>query len=263
MRAEPSPVPVWVPPLLALQFLTRLPVPFLDRLSADAAREGLRAAVVWFPLAGALIGAITALAILVGAQVWPLWLAVLVALAFEAWLTGAFHEDAVADFCDALGGGHDAESTLRILKDSRIGSFGAVGLVLAVALRAGGTAALPLPLLAAGVVAAATFGRLLIVAAMVTIPPPPAAPGPGLAKDVAGTIRPRALLPAMLLALPGLAAIAALAPERLAVATGLALIFLLWLRRLLLRRIGGATGDCLGFAAYSGQLILLLVLAAR
>ncbi len=253
--------PAWAPPLLAVQFLTRLPVPWLGRLSAEAARAGLRRSVVWFPPVGALIGSISALAILLGQQFWPLWLAVLVALGLEAWLTGGFHEDAVADFCDALGGGHNTESTLRILKDSRIGSFGAVGLLLALALRAGATTALPPPLLAAGVVAAATFGRLMIVAAMVAIPPPPAAAG--LAKDVAGTIRPIMLLPALLLALPGLAAVAALAPVRLALALGLALLFLWWLRRLLLRRIGGATGDCLGFAAYAGQLILLLALAAQ
>ena len=253
--------PAWAPPLLAVQFLTRLPVPWLDRLSAEAARDGLRRSVIWFPLVGTMVGGITALLILAGAKLWPLWLAILVALAIEARLTGAFHEDAVADFCDALGGGHDAESTLRILKDSRIGSFGAVGLLLALALRAGATTALPPPLLAAGVVAAATFARLMIVAAMVAIPPPPGAAG--LARDVAGTIRPIMLPPALLLALPGLAAVGALAPFRLALALGLALLFLWWLQRLLLRRIGGATGDCLGFAAYAAQILLLLVLAAR
>lgn len=261
MDASPPATPAWAPPMLALQFLTRLPMPWLDRLNGDQAREGLRRSVVWFPLVGALVGATTALAIAGGAHLWPLWIAVLVGLALEAWLTGAFHEDAVADFCDALGGGQDPESTLRILKDSRIGSFGAVGLILALALRAGSTSALPVPLLVAGVVAAATFGRLLIVAAMVAIPPPRAAQG--LARDVAGSIRPHVLLPALLLALPGLAPLAMLAPARLALAVGLAGLFLWWLRRLLLRRIGGATGDCLGFAAYAGQLIVLLVLAAQ
>ena len=97
--------PTWAAPLLALQFLTRVPTPALSRLSAEQVRVGMGRAVAWFPLVGALVGVVTAGVLLLMDELWPRWIAVLIALIVEARLTGAFHEDAVADFCDGVGGG--------------------------------------------------------------------------------------------------------------------------------------------------------------
>jgi len=252
--------PGWAPPLLALQFLTRLPAPATARLTPDQVRIGLAHAVGWFPLAGMLVGIVTASVVLLADQLWPRPVAVLLGLIVEARLTGAFHEDAVADFCDGFGGGHNAETTLLILRDSRIGSYGALGLLLAVGLRAALMLALPAPLLWIVIVAAATFGRLLVVAAMALIPPIPARVG--LSRDIAATVGPRRLLFAALLATPALLALALQAPLVPIAALVAAGPFLLWFRRLLLTRIGGSTGDCLGFSAYAGQLLLLLAATA-
>src|SRR5690242_12564290 len=88
--------------LAAVQFLTRVPVPGgMNRPGAD--RGLLRAAVVYFPLVGGLIGATTGGVAWAAGHVWPPLVAALVALAVEAVLTGAFHEDAVADCCDGFG----------------------------------------------------------------------------------------------------------------------------------------------------------------
>ncbi|WP_419815715.1 adenosylcobinamide-GDP ribazoletransferase [Glacieibacterium sp.] len=256
--------PAWAPPLLAVQFLTRLPVPGTASLSPTVVHVGLGRAVAWFPLVGALVGAITAGIALAGHQLWPAFVAVPLALALEARLTGAFHEDAVADFCDAFGGGHAPDDVRRIMKDSRIGSYGALGLVLALLLRAALMIALlsSLPPVAAGVaiIASATFGRLLAVGVMTVVPP---AASPGLARDVAANVGWPTLMFACVTALPGLLAYGLAAPTRLAITVALAAVFVAWFRRLLLRRIGGSTGDCLGFAAYVGQLLLLLAAAAR
>ncbi|WP_243395595.1 adenosylcobinamide-GDP ribazoletransferase [Sphingomonas oleivorans] len=253
--------PAWAPPLLALQFLTRMPVPGLGGLSGEAVRIGLGRAVGWFPLAGALIGGVTASVLVVADAFWPRLVAVLLALLAEAWLTGAFHEDAVADFCDAFGGGRDAEAIRRIMKDSRIGSHGALGLMLGVGLRAALLVALPSVLLVPALLGSATFGRLLVVAAMAAVAPAPAREG--LAKDVAAAVGARQLALALLAALPGLLPLLLLAPGRLLLACGGGTLFLAWFRSLLRRSIGGSTGDCLGFSAYVGQLILLLAIAAR
>ncbi len=252
--------PWWAPPLLALQFLTRLPVPDTQNLSAATVQSGLVRAVGWFPLVGALIGAITASVAILAAMLWPVPVAVLLALAIEARLTGAFHEDAVADFCDAFGGGQSADDTRRIMKDSRIGSYGAVGLILALALRA----ALLITVLEAFepaaaviiIIASATFGRLLAVAVMAAVAPAPT--GTGLARDIASGVGPGLLAVAVLTAIPGLLPFALLAPLAVLAAAAAGLAFILWFRALLIRRIGGSTGDCLGFAAYVGQLLLLL-----
>lgn len=264
MNPAPSPVPPWAPPLLALQFLTRVPVPLLDRLEGPQVQAGLVRAVGWFPLVGTLIGTVTAAAVLGLAQFLPLAVSVILALMIEARLTGAFHEDAVADFCDALGGGYTVEDVRRIMKDSRIGSYGALGLGLAVALRTVLLMSLPVaddPLLTgAAIVASACFARALVVAAMALIAPAPA--GTGLAKDIGSAVSARTILMGVVTAFPALAIFAFLDAGTLLLAGLAAGVFLIWLRGLLLRRIGGSTGDCLGFAAYAGQLILLLAVAA-
>jgi adenosylcobinamide-GDP ribazoletransferase len=258
--STPSPrVPQWAPPLLAVQFLTRVPVPLLDRLEGPVVHAGLVKAVGWFPLVGAMVGGFTAALVLGLAQIVPVAVAVIIALIAEARLTGAFHEDAVADFCDAFGGGYTADDVRRIMKDSRVGSYGALGLGLAVALRAALLISLPVtgqPLLAAAaIVASACFARLVVVAAMAFIPPVPS--GTGLAKDIGGGVNAQTLVAGTLTALPALTVLAVLEWQSLLGAAILAGVFLLWLRRMLIRRIGGSTGDCLGFAAYAGQLFLL------
>lgn len=252
--------PAWLPPLLAIQFLTRLPVPALAGLSGQQARAGLQRAVVWFPLVGTLVGAATAATLLLAEQIWPRMVAVILALIVEARLTGAFHEDAVADFCDALGGGRDETHVRQIMKDSRIGSFGALGLMLGVGLRAALMVSLSAPLLVAALIAAATFGRLFMVIVMAAIAPSPM--HEGLAKSVGAGVRARDVALASLVALPGLSPFAVHAPTAMLFASVAAVLFLFWFKALLARRVGGSTGDCIGFAAYAGQLILFLSAAA-
>ncbi len=253
-------MPVWAPPLLAVQFLTRLPVPPLARLSPEQAKAGLHRAIAWLPLAGTLVGLITAGTYAAALLAWSRPVAAFLALAVEAWLTGAFHEDAVADFCDAFGGSASGEEARRILKDSRVGSYGALGLVLLVGLRAAAMAALPARLAVAAIVGAATMGRLWAVCLLALCPP--ALVGPGLAKDLGGLPRGGAML-AMLLALPGLAVMTLGKPPAVLASLVLGAVALPGLAGFLRRRIGGSTGDCLGFAAYLGQLTLLLAASAR
>jgi adenosylcobinamide-GDP ribazoletransferase len=252
--------PAWAPPLLAVQFLTRVPVPALSRLSEEAARIGLGRAVAWFPLIGALVGTATAATMLLADQLWPRLVAVILALIVEARLTGAFHEDAVADFCDGIGGGRDPAHTREIMKDSRVGSFGVLGLTLGLGLRAALMYSLDAAHAALAIIAAATFGRLLAVITMVITPSVPGASGMG--KSVSASIRNRDVALAFLTSLPGLLPFAFGAPPALLYTAIAGFIFLLWFRALLIRRVGGSTGDCLGFAAYAGQLLLLMAAAA-
>ena len=252
--------PRWAPPLLAVQFLTRLPVPWLDRLTPDQARDGLARATGWLPLVGGAIGLVTAVIFAAARLVWPPIVAAIVAIGIEAWWTGAFHEDAVADFCDGFGGsGRSAADIRRIMKDSRIGSYGALGVGLAVALRIATTAVLQPGLAIAAIVAAATFGRLCAVLVLALAPPAPT--GEGLVKDIGGTPR-GTWWTALLLAIPGMLAFALVRPFATLGAIAATGLSLTWLARNLRRRIGGSTGDCLGFAAYMGQLAMLLAATA-
>jgi adenosylcobinamide-GDP ribazoletransferase len=249
----------WTAPLLAVQILTRIPVPWTSRLSPAQARGARERAAGWIPLVGTLIGIFTAVVFAAATLLWPPLVAALLALAAEALLTGAFHEDAVADFCDAFGGGENRDEVRRILKDSRIGSYGALGLILAVALRAAAIAAVPPTVAFAAIVGSATLGRLSAVI-LTGLTPPASAEGLGASL---GTLSRTTLILAILLACPGLAGIIWALPLHAAAALGGDILFLLGLRRYLLRRIGGYSGDCLGFAAYAGQLLLLLACAGK
>jgi adenosylcobinamide-GDP ribazoletransferase len=248
----------WLPPLLAVQFLTRIAIPGTQRLSPAIVSAALVRAVVWFPLVGTLIGCVTAGVALVAAGIWSVPVAVVLALIVEMRLTGAFHEDAVADFCDGFGGGRNADDILRIMKDSRIGSYGSTGLILGLALRGAlliGVIETLSPFQAAFIIiAAATFGRLTIITIMSGIAPVSS----GLARDVGAGTGVRQLVAAIITSVPGLLLFAFAMPWAFLASIICAGLFCIWFKSLLLKRLGGSSGDCLGFSAYAGQIILLL-----
>jgi adenosylcobinamide-GDP ribazoletransferase len=111
----------------ALRFFTRLPVPGWVGHSVEQLNHAAR----YFPLVGILVGAIGAAVTLAALQLWPAPLAVLAGMVATLLATGAFHEDGLADSIDGFGGGWTREDVLRIMKDSRIGSYGAIGIGLA------------------------------------------------------------------------------------------------------------------------------------
>lgn len=135
--------------LTALQFLTRLPLP---RVSYQP--DSLSKAVAWFPLAGLLIGAAAAAVHALAAKGLPPLLSALATLIFLVAVTGALHEDGLADTADGLGGGWTRERALEIMRDSRIGSYGAVALILSLLAR----------LLLLGSLPPASFVRYVIAA---------------------------------------------------------------------------------------------------
>ncbi len=112
---------------IALGFLTRIPVP----ATVDYSQNKLNQASRYFPLVGWLIGILAALVFWSAQLILPQTIAVLLSMLFTLLLTGCFHEDGLADTCDGLGGGWQIEQKLQIMKDSRLGSYGAVGLWLA------------------------------------------------------------------------------------------------------------------------------------
>ena len=118
--------------LLALQFLTRIPVPAWVGYEP----AWLNHCVRHFPLVGLCIGLFGALALALALALFPPAVAVLLSMIATVWLTGALHEDGLADTCDALGGAVGRERALEIMKDSRIGTYGACGLVLTLGLKA-------------------------------------------------------------------------------------------------------------------------------
>jgi adenosylcobinamide-GDP ribazoletransferase len=249
----------WHAFVTAVQFLTRVPLPGgMNRPDPD--RTLLRAAVLFFPLVGGLVGLVTGSVVWAALLLWPPVVAVALGLIAEAWLTGGFHEDAVADCCDAFGGGWTRDDVLRIMKDSRVGSFGALGLALALFLRGGCLLSIPAGELVPAVVASAAVGRWAILVLMRAVPPVPHREG--LSKDVGERIGWRELLGGSALTVVALVPLARAMP--LAAGIGLVAVVVVtlawgWYVR---RRIGGVTGDALGTACYLGQCVMLLVATA-
>jgi adenosylcobinamide-GDP ribazoletransferase len=247
--------------LVALQFLTRLPVR-LERFEAAWLNDCVR----HFPLVGVLVGAAGA-AVLIGAGLlWPGWVAALLALAATVALTGGFHEDGLADTFDALGGVVPRDKALIIMKDSRIGSYGALALGLTLLLRAALLAVLAVrPTLGAvaALLASHALARAAAVGVMVSLPYGGDAEH-AKAKPLALAVAPRNFLIALGwcgLLLLALAASGVHLP-RLGAALGATVIVALLMRQWLKRRLGGYTGDGLGATEQLAEIAVLLAFTA-
>lgn len=238
----------------ALRFFTRLPVPAWVGHSAEQLNHAAR----YFPAVGLIVGAIGAAVTLAAALVWPPAIAVLLGMVATLLATGAFHEDGLADTIDGMGGGWTREQVLTIMKDSRVGSYGAIGIGLALLtkytaltelVQLGATGGVP-PVLT--VSPEPTFAAMLIA-------------GHAVSRFASTTLiyfldyardddssKSKPLATRMgrgelaLAALCGLAPCALLPLPQVAVALGLVALVTWLAARRFVHRIGGYTGDCLG-----------------
>ena len=247
--------------LIALQFLTRVPVPAWVGWKAEWLNDSAR----HFPAVGLIVGGFAALVLWGAAHAWSAAVAVLLSMAATIWLTGAFHEDGLADTCDGLGGAVSRERALAIMKDSRLGTYGAVALCLVLALKAATLHSLATRDLLATLAAlplAHAWSRVATVLLLRLLPyggDAEHAKAKPMAQQVDGLAFAIALLWAGLAAaaaslfVPGAALLAGAAA---AAATTL------WMARWLRRRLGGYTGDALGATQQFSELAVYLALAA-
>jgi adenosylcobinamide-GDP ribazoletransferase len=240
--------------LAATAFFTRLPV------NPEPAGEWRLADSAWaFPLVGAGIGGAAALALLLAQLIGlPGWPAALLSVLAGIALTGALHEDGLADTADGFCGGRDREEKLAILRDSRQGTYGVVAIVLSVLLRTAALAAIG-DVIHAGLalVAAHAASRAALPAAMIGLAP---ARHDGLGA-MAGTPRAGGAIAAALIG--SATALAALGPVRGAIALCLAGVMVFATVELARRQIGGHTGDVLGAFQQVGEIVILLGASAR
>ncbi|WP_424985829.1 adenosylcobinamide-GDP ribazoletransferase [Microbulbifer sp. S227A] len=235
----------------AFALLSRLPLPRLP----DTAFARQSDAVWAFPLVGLVIGGISGLAGGIGLAIGlPAPVAAGLVLATQIVLTGAMHEDGLADTADGLWGGWTRERRLEIMKDSAIGSYGVLALILSVGLRWMALAAL-LPLGTAPVIAAAVLARSFLPLMMCGLPH---ARDAGLSRAVGAPSRgPVALAVGLGIGLGWLAVGPAIIGGWLCAA-----LLVLALALLARARIGGQTGDILGAAEQIAEIAVLLALLA-
>jgi adenosylcobinamide-GDP ribazoletransferase len=237
----------------AVSFLTRVPIGrVVDVDGADVARGAFA-----FPLVGAGVGALSGGVALLSAHALPSFVAAALAVTVGALLTGAMHLDALADTADALGAS-SRDAALAIMRDSRIGSFGAVALSLDLLLKVACVAALvDRGHVLAGLVAAGALSRATAPPLAGLLPYPRVEGGPG--SVLSGRTAPFAALTA---AVVGWAlALVVWWPTGawlVAVASVVAIVLAAWYRRWL----GGATGDCLGAATELCETAVLVAAVA-
>ena len=239
---------------LAVALLTRIPVPQPPDVTPDRMARAQRA----FPLVGAIVGLATGLVdrclLAIGI---PELAAAAVALGAGALLTGALHEDGLADVGDGFGGGRDREKKLAIMRDSRIGTDGVLALLVSFVAKCSALASLPFGEIIPALIVAHALARAAIPVVTANMP---FAREDGLGRSAGRPEPASAVIAAViavvvaLLCLPfGIALLAVLVTAAVAAAMAM----LAW------RQIGGVTGDVFGAIEQTAETAVLLILAAQ
>ena len=239
--------------LMAIQYFTRVPMPAWVGHSA----EHLNGTTRYFPAVGVLVGGIGALVLWSTSLILPGPLPAILSTAATVFLTGAFHEDGLADTFDGLGGGATRERALEIMKDSRVGTFGVAALVLTLLVKIAASNALPVMLAIVVLISGHAFSRACAVT-LLFVGSHVGKPELSRARAVAQPMsRGEFVIAAMLGIAPlywcGMHAIAGLV---------CALILLYVLACWFMRRLGGFTGDTLGAAQQLTELTFYLAVLA-
>lgn len=246
---------------LAIGFFTRIPTPVF----VDFQENELNDTAKYFPLVGILVGLLGALVFTVATYLLPVAIAILLSIAATIYLTGAFHEDGLADSADGLGGGWEKTQILTIMQDSRLGSYGAIALWLALFGKFYLLSALPIPFVGYALVIAHAASRLASVYLMATLR---YVKPSGKAKPLATHAKASDILLASLfgfLPLVGLLSVDLRSQLQITYPAGLlmtasilSLLVWIWWRNKIKRWIDGYTGDCLGAAQQMVELAIYM-----
>lgn len=240
--------------LTAVMFYTRIPVPH----SLEFSNERLNRATRYLTLIGLLVGGIGA-AVFYGLNfLLPSGLAIFLSMLTTIFVTGAFHEDGFADFCDGFGGGYTREKILTIMKDSRIGTYGSIGLIGILGTKFLALQAIPVLLVPLTLLAGHAFSRLMPVLIIFT--------SWYSREDELSKTKPigkRGKTSDLIIAiLLGLLPVAFFPWQLMAVVLPVALLITFLFKKYIERKIGGYTGDCLGALQQIIEVVFYICLLA-
>lgn len=234
----------------ALMFYTRIPCP--KWVTHDAAY--LNKATRYFPLMGWIVGGASAAVFYGAAYLFNIPVAIIVSIITGIFITGAFHEDGFADVCDGFGGGWTKEKILDIMKDSRTGAYGTIGVVLIVLLKYMSLVSINTYELGIVLIAAHSFSRLCAVLVIATSQYV-RENDDAKAKPLAKTITVKEILPALVF---GLLPLLLFFHIKILLVILLPLLGTFYLRWYFHKWIGGYTGDCLGATQQVTELLFYL-----
>lgn len=235
-------------------FYTRFPVGNIKGWNETMLNKSTR----YFPLVGIFVGGVAALVFFSAGKVFSVHLAVLLSMFASVFFTGAFHEDGFADFCDGFGGGTSPEKVLSIMKDSRIGTYGTVGLIFMLAakwivLSEFNYQQLPL-IIIAGHSVSRVFPVILIYTSKYA------------RLDATSKTKPvgkaDSVFSFLFAAVSGLAILIAFNWIKIVVSISSLLLITFIFRKYIIRKIGGYTGDVLGALQQISEVVFYLILLA-
>lgn len=243
--------------LTAIMFYTRIPVSAKLEYSPELLNRSTR----YFPFIGWIVGGTAALVFWAAQFVFPLMLAVLLSMIATILLTGAFHEDGFADFCDGFGGGVTREKIFTIMKDSRLGTYGAVGLVGVLSTKFLALSSLSVNMILIALLAGHAFSRLAPVFVIFT--------SYYSREDELSKTKPigkKGKYSDLIIAsVFGLLPLALFAWQFVALLIPATTILIFFFKRYIEKKIGGYTGDCLGALQQLVEVLfyLLLIVSLR
>lgn len=240
-------------------FFTRLPFWRLHQ----PPKECYKTVVEHWPLTGWLIGAVMAATLWLGSLYLPYMVAVLMAIVVRLLLTGALHEDGLADFLDGFGGGgSDRERILAIMKDSHIGTYGVIGLILYEMLLAATLFSMT-PIMAALAIMAATPYARMVAAQLIMMMPYARRAEEAKAKMVYRKMDWRASISLVIQGLLPMVAFLWMTRVSWEMVIFIPCIVMYFLYLLIWRKIHGYTGDCCGAVCLLVELTVLIVVCAQ
>jgi adenosylcobinamide-GDP ribazoletransferase len=238
--------------LTAIMFFTRIPVP----ANLPFSKELLNRAIRYFPLVGALVGVLTGLVFMAASMVFPTSIALLLSMISGILITGAFHEDGFADFCDGYGGGYTTEKVLEIMKDSRLGTYGTIGLLAMLAVKWASLNSLSLESVVPVLIAAHIFSRVAPVWLIFTVP--------YIRADEQSKAKPlgnEATMGSVVIAsVTAIIALVWIPSEKMVVLVLVQFLVFVLFRAYIIRRTGGYTGDVLGALQQLSEVAFYLVM---
>jgi len=238
----------------ALMFITRIPVPSWVGYSESNLNKCNR----YFPMVGIIIGGLGALIYWLGSFVFPQNIAIIISMIATVLLTGGFHEDGFADVCDGFGGGWNKTKILEIMKDSRVGAYGMIGMILILMLKFFALNALPHSFVILGLIAGHSISRTFAVSSMYNLP--------YVRKDELSKSKPVTknlhILDLWIAVIIGLSSFLIFRNWTVYLTIIPLLITKIWLDKYFKKWIGGYVGDCLGTIQQVTEVIFYLSLIA-